>query len=141
MLARRELSEQQVRRRLARRAYPASVVEEAIGRLKEERSIDDARLAEVMANTQTSVKHHGRLRARSEMERAGIASSEADRALDEAFSHIDDDALLDAALARRLKGRDVIGSDGEFGRLYRYLIMQGFEHDRVMKALKGRRET
>jgi SOS response regulatory protein OraA/RecX len=43
------------------------------------------------------------------------------------------------SLARRLRGRDRITDDREFQRLYRYLIAQGFEGDRVLELLRQRR--
>jgi len=139
MLARRELSELQVRQRLARKGHDAAAVDEAIARLREERAIDDARVAEAIARTETSLRRRGKLRVRMQIQRAGISNAMAKRAVDEAFDGIDDDALLEASLAKRLRGRETIADDREFQRLYRYLIGQGFEADRVMKALTGRR--
>ena len=141
LLARRELSEQQVRQRLARKGHEARAIDEAVARLREERAIDDERVAEAIARTETSVKRRGKLRVRMEIERAGIAKAVATRAADEVFGGIDDEALLQAALARRLRGRERIGDDREFRRLYRYLIGQGFDHDRVMRALEQRRQA
>jgi SOS response regulatory protein OraA/RecX len=60
-------------------------------------------------------------------------------AVDQAFHAIDDDALLEAALAKRLLGRETIADDREFERLYRYLTNQGFDGDQIMKALTRRR--
>ncbi|HMF94488.1 MAG TPA: regulatory protein RecX [Vicinamibacterales bacterium] len=139
MLARRELSELQVRQRLARKGHDAAAVDEAIARLREERAIDDARVAEAIARTETSLRRRGKLRVRMQIQRAGISNAMAKRAVDEAFDGIDDDALLEASLAKRLRGRETIADDREFQRLYRYLIGQGFEAERVMKALAARR--
>src|SRR5262252_11098250 len=139
MLARRELSELQVRQRLARKGHDADAVDEAIARLREEGAIDDARVAEAIARTETSLRRRGRLRVRMQIQRAGISDATAKRAIDEVFDAIDDDALLEASLAKRLRGRGTIADDREFQRLFRYLIGQGFEADRVMKALTGRR--
>jgi regulatory protein len=139
MLARRELSEAQVRQRLQRRGYEESVIHDTIARLKEERAIDDARVAEAIARTETSSKRRGRLRVKSKIERAGISGAAARRAVDEAFSDIDETALIEAALAKRLRNRTGPDDDREFRRLYRYLIGQGFEADQVLKALTARR--
>ena len=47
--------------------------------------------------------------------------------------------LVDAEpLGKRLRGREKIADDVEFRRLFRYLIGQGFEPDRVMALLKKR---
>jgi len=139
MLARRELSETQVRQRLARKGHDADAVDAAIARLREERAIDDARVAEAIARTETSVRRRGKLRVRMQIERAGIAKAIAKQAIDTVFDAIDDAALLEASLRKRLRGRETIADDREFQRLYRYLVGQGFESDRVLAALKARR--
>ncbi|HEY7170036.1 MAG TPA: RecX family transcriptional regulator [Vicinamibacterales bacterium] len=139
MLARRELSEAQVRQRLARRAHAEADIESAVARLKEERAIDDARVAAAIARTQVSDKRRGRLRVTRQIQSAGITGSVAKQAVDGVFQSIDSAALLESALAKRLRGRDRAVDDREFQRLYRYLIAQGFEPDRVMAALEKRR--
>jgi regulatory protein len=140
MLARRELSEAQVRQRLARKGHEADAIEEAVLRLKRERAIDDARVAGAIARTQTSIKRRGKRRVAQQIARAGISSTTARQALDETFGDIDDEALLAAALGRRLKDSRPIADDKEFRRLYRYLVGQGFEPDRVMSVLTKRRK-
>jgi regulatory protein len=136
MLARRELSEAQIRQRLARRRHGPDAVDRAIARLREERAIDDERVAQAIARTQSSLRRRGKLRARREIEAAGIARSVADRAVDQAFKEVDSDALLDAAVARRLRGRATIANRAELAKLYQYLVRQGFEPDRVLNRLK-----
>jgi regulatory protein len=139
MLARRELSEAQVRQRLSRRGHEPEAIAAAVDRLKLERAIDDARVAEAIARTETTVKRRGRLRVRRQIEHAGIAAPTARRAVDEVFNELDDQQLLEAALARRLRDRAAIADDREFHKLYRYLVAQGFEADQVLKTLTARR--
>ena len=139
LLARRELSEQQVRQRLARKGHDADAIDDAVARLRGERAIDDARVAEAIARTETSLKRRGKLRVRMQIERAGIGQAVAKQALDAVFDNIDDDALIEASLQRRLRGRDTIADDREFQRLFRYLAAQGFESDRILKLLSARR--
>ena len=136
MLGRRELSEAQVRQRLARKGHEEAAVDAAVDRLRAERAIDDARVAEAIAHTETTVRRHGKLRVRRQIEQTGIAPATARRAIDTVFEAIDDDALLDGALRKRLRGRDRIVDEAEFRRLFRYLVGQGFEPDRVMTALR-----
>jgi len=138
MLARRELSEAQVRQRLARRGHLEDAIDAAVRRLREERAIDDARVAEAIARTQTAVRGRGKLRVRRQIESAGIASSVAQRAADAVFDAVDGDALLDAAFSRRLRGRTTIADRAEAARLYRYLVGQGFEPDAIMKRIRQR---
>jgi regulatory protein len=139
MLARRELSEAQVRDRLARRGYESAAVDDAVARLRADRAIDDARVAEAIARTETTLRSRGKQRVRTRIEQAGIASTTARRAADEAFEGIDEDAQIEAALRRRLRGRDRIADDRELQRLYRYLANQGFDSDRILRALTARK--
>jgi len=139
MLARRELSEKQVRERLTRKGHEATAIDEAVARLLEERALDDARVAEAIARTETSVRRRGRLRVQLQIQRAGIETSVAKRAVDEVFGAIDDEALIEASLRKRLRGRETIEDQKEFQRLYRYLAGQGFEIDKILKVLNLRR--
>lgn len=139
LLTRRELSEAQLRQRLIRRKYDTDAVDAAIERLREERALDDVRVAEAIARSQTALRRRGKLRVRLEIERAGIAAATARRVVDEVFADLDADALLDAALAKRLRPGHDIRDDRMFNRLYRYLVGQGFDPDRVMAVLRTRR--
>jgi len=139
MLARRELSERQVRDRLARKGHEADAIEAAVLRLREERALDDARVAGAIARTETGVRRRGKLRVQMQIQRAGIDKAIAKHAVDEVFGAIDDEALIEAALNKRLRGRDTIADDREFQRLYRYLAGQGFESDRIMRILNAKR--
>jgi len=139
LLARRELSEAQVRQRLARRRHDPDAVDAAIERLREEKAIDDIRVAEAIARSETALRKRGKLRVRLQIERAGIAGSTARRVVDDVFADLDADALLDAALAKRLRRGEDIADDRMFNRLYRYLLGQGFDPDRVMALLRTRR--
>jgi regulatory protein len=139
MLARRELSEAQVRQRLARKSHEPDAIDDAVARLLGERAIDDTRVAEAIARTETAIHRRGKARVRLQIERAGIAKSLARHAVDEVFDAIDGEAHIEASLKKRLHGREGIVDDREFQRLFRYLVGQGFEVDEVMKALTARR--
>ena len=139
MLGRRELSEAQLRQRLGRREHAPDAIDAAVARLRAERAIDDLRTAEAIARTQTSIKRRGRLRVRRQIEQAGIEPATARRAVDEVFAALDPDALIEASLAKRLRGREQIADEAELARLYRYLIGQGFEGDHVIRTLRARR--
>jgi regulatory protein len=139
LLARRELSELQLRQRLLRREHDEAAVDDAILQLKSERALDDRRVAGALARNEILTKKHGRLRAQRQLEAAGIAPPAAREALDEVFTGVEGDEILEAALAKRLRGGRSIEDDAEFRRLYRFLIGQGFEPGRVMATLRARR--
>jgi regulatory protein len=138
MLGRRELSEKQVRQRLARKEYDQDEIDEAVARLRDERAINDQRVAEAIVRTETGIRKRGKVRVRLQLERAGIAKETAKAAIDTVFEAIDDAALLESSLRKRLRGRETIADEREFARLFRYLIGQGFESDRVMQALRAK---
>ena len=139
MLARRELSEAQVRERLERRRHPSGDIEAAIDKLKEEAAIDDQRVARTIVRHETAIKRRGKLRIKLAIARAGIAATIAMEAIQSEFADLDDHALLDASLSKRLRHGRTIADDHEFQRLYRYLVGQGFESSAVLKALSARR--
>ena len=136
MLGGRELSERQVRQRLARRGYDGDEIDAAVMRLVQDRSLDDERAARAMAHAETSLKKRGRRRVTMRLRAAGIPSAVAQRAIQETFQAIDVDALMNAALHKRLRGREQIADEREFQRLYRYLIGQGFEPELVLALLR-----
>ena len=139
LLGRRELSEARLRQRLTRRKHGPDAIDAAVDRLREEGSVDDARVAEAIARTQTTLRKRGKLRVRLEIERAGVPSATARRVVDEVFADLDADTLLETALAKRLRPGQDIADDRVFNRLYRYLVGQGFDPDRVMALLRTRR--
>ena len=139
-LARRELSEAQIRQRLTRRGFPSDDIDTAITRLRQDGSLDDARVAAAIARSQLSLKKRGARRVRREIEAAGISSALADRAVAEVYADVDSDALMVAAIDRKL-GTRRLDDDREMARLYRYLVGQGFDSDRALAALKARRRT
>jgi regulatory protein len=136
MLAGRELSESQVRRRLGRRDHDPEHIDSAVARLRADGALDDARAARVIARHTASVRGQGKLRARLRMDAAGIDRATASAAVDEVFAEIDAGALLQAALAKRLRGRSAPADRSEQARLFRYLTGQGFDADRVMEAIR-----
>jgi regulatory protein len=138
MLARRELSEAQLRQRLTRRQFPTDEIDDAVARLRQDRSLDDARVAGAIARSQLSLKKRGRLRVKREIEAAGIASALAEQAVAEAYADVDAEALLSSAIDRRLGSR-TLDDDRDMARLFRYLVGQGFPADRAIAALKARR--
>lgn len=139
LLALRELSEAQVRQRLAKRDHSPEDIDAAIDRLKAERALDDRRVAGAIARRETSFRKRGRRRVELALAKAGVDRDVARRALDEHFEQTDRTALIEEALARRLRGQSAIKDDAEFRRLYRYLAGQGFEADEILRTLHPRR--
>jgi regulatory protein len=139
LLARRELSEAQVRTRLARREFETDAIDAAVARLQEERALDDRRTALACARTEAYVKRHGRLRALRTVEALGIDPALARTAVTEAFREVDEDAVIQQVLERRLRSGASLDDPATLRRLHRYLLAQGFEAGTVTVALRKHR--
>ena len=138
MLARRELSEAQIRTRLARRQFEPDDIDAAVTRLQAERALDDRRTALACARTEAHVKRHGRLRALRQLETIGIARDVARAAVGEVFGDLDESLLLEQALDRRLRLGGSIEEAAVVRRVHRYLLAQGFDAARVHAAIRSR---
>lgn len=136
MLARRELSEAQIRMRLSRLGHDGDAVDAAVERLRSSGSLDDARVARALARAESGARKRGRIRVRQRLAAAGIAAETAERAIEEAFEEVDEGELLRAALERRLGGRQQVADRRELGRLYRHLTGRGFPPDQVSAILR-----
>jgi regulatory protein len=137
-LARRELSEAQLRTRLTKRGLEDADIEDAIARLKAERALDDRRVAAAYARTAVSLKGRGRTRIRRDIEALGINRDLARAAVDDVFGEIDESALLEKALTRRWP-RAGLPDERTRHRIYRALLQQGFPAENVLAAIRARR--
>jgi regulatory protein len=137
LLARRELTTAQLRERLLARDHPPTDVDEALGRLRETGALDDRRAARAYASLSARVKGHGRRRVARELEAAGVDAVTARAALDDVFDEVDETALLDKALDKRLHGP--IRDEPQFRRLLQHLLRRGFSSSDALAALKKRR--
>lgn len=139
MLARRELSEAQLRERLRRKEHAPADIDEAAARLKAVKALDDRRVAVAAARTEAQVRSRGRGYVIRRLAAMGIADEVAGEAVDEVFGAIDEAALLERALGRRLRGPSArIRDAAHFRRLLQQLIRQGFSASAVIAALKAR---
>ena len=138
MLARRELSEAQLRERLARRQLDPTDIDEAVSRLLEERALDDRRVALACARTEVRLRRRGRARVLRQVQSIGIARDVASAAVAEVFAEIDEPALLEQALERRLRGGASLADAATCRRVQRYLLAQGFGAEQVGRAIAAR---
>jgi regulatory protein len=139
LLSRRELSTSQLRERLARRKFAADAIDHAIRRLSADGTLDDRRVAVARARTDAMLKRHGRRRVLQRIQQLGVAPEIATLAVDEVFNDLDEPALLDAAIERRLRGVDVRTLDARGkARLVRHLVGRGFEPSQVFACLRRR---
>ena len=139
MLARRELSEAQIRERLRRKDHAAEAIDLAVARLRETGAVNDRRVAVGAARTEAQVRSRGRGYVLRKLQSLGIAAATAADAVDAVFGALDESALLARALSRRLRGPSAaIRNQAHFRRLYQQLVRQGFQPSAVLSALKTR---
>jgi regulatory protein len=137
LLSARELSETQLRARLKRKEFDAAAIDEVVARLKEDRTLDDRRVALALARMESAIKHRGRSRVIQKIRQAGINSDTAEDAVQEVFEEVDENALLDRALERRLRGKTARELDEKGrARVVRGLIAQGFRLEAILKKMK-----
>ena len=139
LLSRRELSTRQLRDRLTRKKYSPDEIAPVITRLTLDGALDDTRVARASARLGAVVKRRGRRRVLQEITQLGIGPATAKRAVDDVFAEIDESALLDRAIDRRLKGIDARALDRRArARLVRSLVGQGFDAGQIYARLRNR---
>lgn len=137
LLSARELSESQLRVRLQRREIPGAEIEDAISRLKADRTLNDRRVATAIARMESAIRHRGRSRVLQKIRQAGIDDDTAQEAVREVFEEVDEEAMLDQAFDRRLRGKTPQDLDDKArAKIIRALVVQGFTFDAVLKRLK-----
>ena len=141
LLARRELAEAQLRTRLAKRKFTDDEIDAAMTRLRRERALDDRRTALACARTQVRIKHRGRARVVRHIEALGINRDIAREAVADVLAELDENALLEQALDRRLRHGLSLSDPAVFRRVHRYLLGQGFDPGRVTELLRRRAKS
>ena len=138
LLSARELSEAQIRTRLKRRQLDDDDIDAAVSRLKADGTLNDRRVALALARMESAIKHRGRSRVIQKVRQAGINSDTAEDAVREVFEEVDENALLDHALERRLRGQEAGDLDDKGrARIIRGLAAQGFPLDAILKRVKS----
>lgn len=139
LLGRRELSARQLADRLERRQFPADEIHDTIDRLTHDGTLDDRRVALAAARLHASIRGKGRRRVLQQVQRLGIDADTVKQAVNDVFDDVDEGALLDRAIDRRLKGTAVAALDAaQKARLVRGLAGQGFDPSQVLARLRQR---
>ena len=138
-LTARELSEGQVRARLAEKGYTADAIRPAVERLLNERTIDDRRAATAVARTEARVRRHGPHRVMAKLMAMRFDRELAKEVVRDLFGDEDEEALIDRALERRLRGKSARLTDPrERQKLMAYLVRQGFSSSAASAAIRNK---
>ncbi|HEX7731235.1 MAG TPA: regulatory protein RecX [Rhodanobacter sp.] len=122
LLARREQSRRELRRKLDQGGYASDEADEAVARLGEQRYQDDERFAGMLLRNRAS-QGYGPLRIRMELKSHGLTDAAIRRLLDEA--EVDWNASAAAQLRRHYGGRPAMDR-AEQGKRAQFLLRRGF---------------
>jgi regulatory protein len=132
MLARREYSSSDLSEALLRKGYTPDAVNGALGVLKAERMLEDARYAEGLVRALTR-RGQGGARIRQALTKAGIDPEGAEAAL----SSGPDLAELAEDVRRRKFGVAIPRDWAGKARQMRFLQYRGFSSEQISRALSG----
>ena len=141
MLARRDLSEGEIRSRLLAREYPEPEVAGVIARLRERRYLDDRALALAAARSRAERRHEGPLKVVAHLRKRQIPDELVRDAIREAFpegSEIERAALALARLRRTSRRRENDGQDdrrNDREKLLRRLLARGYSWEAARGAV------
>ncbi|MCZ0953803.1 MAG: regulatory protein RecX [Rhodospirillaceae bacterium] len=131
LLARREHSRLELRRKLLARSHAEDLVDEVLDRLQQERLLDEARFAEQFVRSRTG-RGQGPAKIRAQLLQRGVGELLIDTALAEAEC---DWAALAAAARRKRFGAASPDAYRERARQARFLKSRGFEYGQIQAAL------
>jgi regulatory protein len=136
-LARRDHSEQEIRRALRRDGFADGLVDETVARLRRERYLDDAGFAARLARSRLVHSGLGRHRVRQELRRKGVRRSVAEAGLQEALGEVSEAPTIDALARRYWKSRDKDEPPQRLRKLWAFLVRRGFPADLVHARLRA----
>ena len=132
MLARREHSAFEIRRKLQQRAIDEPEIDEALARLQQEGLLSDRRYAESYINQRMN-KGYGPLRIALELRERGVAESDYAPYLD--AGDLDWRAALEAVHDKKYRGAPC-ADYRERAKRIRYLQYRGFVLDKIHELLE-----
>jgi regulatory protein len=124
-----------VREGLERKGFPPAEIQGVIEALKEEKLLDDARLAQDLAYAKVPSKSWGRERVRNELLKRGISMEDIAEAIQQVYSDYPEEDL--ALRAGRAKWKSTLGRGSLKARqrVGSYLQRQGFPFETIIKTL------
>lgn len=132
LLEQMDRTEQQLREKLMASDYPMVCVEEAISYVKSFHYLDDKRYAETF--TRYSKEKLSRGQIKQKLMSKGISRDTIEFAIEEEY-----DADETEHIRKLLEKKHFDGSskdDGEFRRVYNYLLRRGFRSNDILKEMK-----
>jgi regulatory protein len=136
-LARRDHSEQEIRRALRRDGFDDDAADETVARLRRERYLDDAGFAARLARSRMAHSGLGRHRVRMELRKKGVTRATAEAGLQEALAEVPESEVLDGLARRFWKSHDSDEPPHRLRKLWAFLVRRGFPADLVHERLRA----
>lgn len=137
ILAGRDHSEAELRRKLALKGFPDLAADSVVGKLRSLGYVDDERFARAWAE---SAIRNGRgygCRLRADLSRRGVAEDVIGHTLQKVGEEHDESAVLADLMARKFAGFDSVhGDDRQKRRVIGYFQRRGFSLAAILKLLR-----
>jgi len=136
-LARRAYSVHEMRTYLERRAADKTAVGRILGRLKQQKLLDDARYARQFVRLRAEIRKQGSFRIARDLRARGVPDRHIGPALAERAAESDEGEIVRARLVRRLKSLRGLLDERSTASLYRSLLRAGFSADTIRRELRA----
>ncbi len=131
----------ELRKKLRAKAVLAEDVDKTVARLKDYGYLDDRKLAESYAGTRLEREGFGKARVLRDLRARSVAPTVAERAVAKAYEGVEEDALVEAYVDRKiLRARpgSLLKDPKELASAYRKLLRAGFSTYVILRVLKRR---
>jgi regulatory protein len=136
-LARRDHTRAELRRALLARGHSPEDVELTLGRLRDERLLDDTGYAERYARSRMAHHGHGRARVRQGLRLRGVARAERETGIARALEEVDERAVLEAQARGYWRRHAALPALRRLPRLVAFLVRRGFAPGLVHERLRA----
>lgn len=139
LLAGRALSTEELRAKLTARALEPSGIDAIVEYLRELKFLDDARFAQHYTRLRLEGDGHGRARVLRDLRQRKVAVPLAEKTVSEAFSGVDEVAMIEKYLARKFKNTDLgtyLREEKHLASAYRKLRLAGFGSANTIRVLR-----
>jgi regulatory protein len=128
LLAMREHSEGELRRKLRRAGFEREIAEEMIGKYRKQGALDDARFAQMIGNSLMRRRPCGRAYLCACLQRKLVSRSLAEETAQMLLAGQDETELATAALQQRRQSFEQFELERARRKAYNYLARRGFGH-------------
>jgi len=135
LIASRLHSTAELRRKLLRKDFAASLVDDVIADLTRMGYLDDGQFAKAKASSAARYKQHGKRRAKTELLRAGVTGEVADAALEQVYDASDTLAVARELTRKQLPRLKKLDPAVARRRLMGMLQRRGFEYDEIKQVV------